>query len=456
MAWQMSRAKPPAMSPEDMDLYRRHINEQPEQEYLGRGTPSCCLPRYPPYESGGRYDLSHFWLYPLAAVPFMLLTRALGFADTYAFFALHLVLLVGVAAVVSRRTSPWAAAVVVLSPMLYWLDKPHSEIFVFAAIACAMCWWGDRPASGAIALALAASQNLALAPLLPLYVLAVLVRRGRRWISPRTIVALAVAGAIVLIHPGYYLVRIGVIDPQSLLDDQRFRIPSATKLFTPVIDPYLGLVAWWPGLLALLGLAGVVGIRQARSGHWRPSARSLLPTAVLLLMVLAALFGAAQNLNSNHGATFGMSRYATWIAPLALPALLVLHDRSTPASRYAVAPIAVASVALSLVVARPALPDVPSIFRPTVASRVLFRYAPSLYDPVPEVFIEREIAVATDDKVGRPAATGDCSKVLLHRGQWPGTCPRPAVIPPRCTGAPFCYASRSGSGYSYSTVAELS
>ena len=294
------------------------------------------------------------------AAPFELVTRLIGFADTYAFFGLHLLLLVAVALAVCRRAGPWAAAVVV-----WWLDKPHTEIFIFAAIALALCWRDDRPGLGAVMMALAASQNLALAPILPLYVLAVLIRRGRRWLTARTIAALALAAGIVAIHPLYYLLRLGVVDPQSLLGDQRFRIPGATKLFTPLVDPYLGLLPWWPALFALVALAGAAGARWARRQRWRPSARSVLPAALVVLMALPALFGAAQNLNSNHGATFSMSRYATWVAPFAIPALTWLRRWSNPLERSAVVGVALASVVFSVAVANPARQEVPTIFRPT-------------------------------------------------------------------------------------------
>lgn len=455
MAWQMSRGKPPALTLDDMEAYDRHINDQSGQEYFDRGTEKCCLARSEPFKSGGRYDVSHFWLYSLFAAPFELVTRSVGFADTYAFFALHLVLLVAVTTAVARRAGPWTAGAIVISPLVWWLDKPHTEIFVFAAIALAMCWREDRPELGTVAMALAASQNLALVPLVPLYVLAVLIRRGRRWLTPRTVAALAGAVAIVAVHPTYYLIRLGVVDPQSLLGDQRFRIPGPTKLFTPLVDPYLGLLPWWPALFVLVALAGAAGAHWARHGNWKPSIRSVLPAGLVALMALAALFGAAQNLNSNHGATFSMSRYATWVAPFAIPPLVWLRRWSAPLDRTIVAGVAVVSMIFSMIVANPARRDVSAIFQPTYASVFLFRYAPALYDPLPEVFIEREAGVPTDDKAGVPAATSDCSKVLVYQGQWPDRCPKPSAIPARCTEARFCYASRGGDDYTYSTVRDL-
>ncbi|MEJ7763950.1 MAG: hypothetical protein WKF86_00475 [Acidimicrobiales bacterium] len=456
MAWQMSHGRPPSLTVEDTEGFARHINSQPTQTYLLRGEEGCCIYRLAQLESGGRYDFAHFWLYPLLAAPFVLVTRLIGFADTYAFFGLHLLLMVAVAVTVSRRAGPWATAAVLISPLVFWLDKPHTEILVFAAIALAMCWREDRPELGTVVLAVAASQNLALAPLLPLYALSVLSSRGWGWLRPRTLAALGLAAAIVAVHPIYYLLRLGAIDPQSLLGDQQFRIPSPTKLLTPLVDPYLGMLVWWPALFVLVALAGASGFHWARQEGWRPSVRPVLPGVILGLMALSVLFGAAQNLNSNHGATFSMSRYATWLAPLAVPALIWLRRWSGPLDRTVVAGVALASMAFSLIVANPSKRE-NLIFQPSYASAFAFRYFPTLYDPLPEVFIEREAAIATDDKRGAPAATSDCAKVLVYQGQWPERCPRPETVPARCVEARFCYASRAGPAiYKYSTVKDLS
>ena len=89
--------------------------------------------------ANGRQDTIHFWMYPaLAALP-LRLTRALGLEAAVAFAAVNLALLL-IAAALARPQLHWTSfCVLFLSPVIWWIDKIHTEIFTFSLLIIAMC-----------------------------------------------------------------------------------------------------------------------------------------------------------------------------------------------------------------------------------------------------------------------------------------------------------------------------
>ena len=103
----------------------------------------------------GPGESRHFIFYPALAAPLI----RLGLTPTAAFTILNGFLLVAAAyAAASRLHWTWCA-IVFIGPVLWWLDKPHTEPFTFAMYAIAFAlletapWW-SLAAAGA-----AATQN---------------------------------------------------------------------------------------------------------------------------------------------------------------------------------------------------------------------------------------------------------------------------------------------------------
>jgi hypothetical protein len=150
----------------------------------------------------------------------------------------------------------------------------------------------------------------------------------------------------------------------------------------------------------------------------------------------------------NHGGTPGLSRYATWFIPLAIP-LFQQSDRVLGRRVVWMALPAVASAALGVWAFHPARPEAAD--RPTRLASFLWTRYPSFDNPLPEIFAERLRGL---DENWLPVATPGCEKILLPgRGGrdsvWPLPC-APATPPARCQQAgATCYANRTRTGYEF-------
>ena len=253
--------------------------------------------------------------------------------------------------------------------------------------------------------------------------------------------------SVALIHPLYYLLRIGVYDPIVVLGGSG-RIPTVTRYVTPILDPYIGLVVWWPVLVAV-ALAG--GMRRAWTRSLEP--RSLREWAVVwapFVLACTVLLAQAQVGQPESGGTFSMSRYAVWIAPFALFGLDRRLFRGWT-SKGLVGAVTVLSVLISLHVARPSRLDNWYTVRPTFVADEVNDHAPWAWNPSPYVFMVREWRTFT---TSGPVANEECTKLLAVAGAWPDSCPAPENVPLDCSESPYCYANRSGESFSFVPVTD--
>src|SRR6266540_1568315 len=162
-------------------------------------------------------QLWHFWLFPLLVSPLFWVT-----AETTRFgpFVLANMTLLAVAfAVIFRRLGLAAATFVGLGPIIWWVDKAQTEVFSVAALSLGFAML-SRPAAAALAFSVASTQNPPIAVLaLILFGMALLrsVRNMRidylLWIA---------AAAVMMLHPLFYLWRLGRLTP--LVEGQDLRI----------------------------------------------------------------------------------------------------------------------------------------------------------------------------------------------------------------------------------------
>src|SRR6266545_1171279 len=141
-------------------------------------------------------DFQHFWFYALLATPGLWITRLLHVAPTFAFTGLHLVLL-GIALwLVLPRIGAAASLLVFASPVVWWIDKAHTEVFTFALLIIVFAALDERPWWSMIAAGAAATQNPPIAAVVFLVWIAAVVR-DRAAIRDRRVVAGAAAGVVV-------------------------------------------------------------------------------------------------------------------------------------------------------------------------------------------------------------------------------------------------------------------
>jgi hypothetical protein len=430
MADQLSRIEPPALAPGDIARLESRFRA------LGTGYETGQL-QFPMLEAGGRQDLPHFWLYSAVVVPAYWLVRAAGIHPSISFAAANIAMLLGAFWVVRRRTGVVPAVLLFLGPIVWWIDKPHTEVFTFSLLAAAMAVLDRHPGWSFVLIGVAATQNPVIAFALPIVAGAAMAVDRSRVRSRLFWVSLASATAIAAIHPIYYLSRLGTLTPQALTRGAVWHVPSRPELGAFIWDPNVGLLAGFPLLAPTIIV--VVVMTGRRLG------RRMLTPAVIAAPCLVIVFvaGFAQTTNFNAGATFGMGRYALWLIPLTIPVFERWHAAGEPGAVGLAAVVSV-SVVISLAVAHPRHPD---HFNggPGYAARFLWARAPRLDNPLAEVFSER---LRQGEPGLVPVATASCSKVLLVDGVAPTECPVDGV-PAWCRepGA-LCYANRSG-GDSY-------
>ena len=386
----------------------------------------------------------HFWFYALLAAPGVWMANALGVAPTFAFTALNLALFGAALWVAFSRIGPAASVLLFAGPIVWWLDKAHTEIFTFALLTIAMSLMRDRPWWAMLAAGVASTQNPPIAILVPVVFFAAVGRDRSALGDRRMIAASAVAVALALLHPVYTYAHHGRLS--LLLEQTRSGVPTFQTLSAVVLDPSVGLIGNFPVFLIVV-VAGLVTLAR-HSGRYLVSTTIVIPAAIAAIF----LFAFSRTTNVHHGGTPSLSRYAVWLIPLAIPLLSTLQQSGGRIWHRFLWTAAVLSAVISVFAFRPSVPQ--NSREPTWLATFLWTRVPAVNNPLPEVFIETQLQV---DEFQLPAATGGCEKILiagtdLYTGVLPLPC-YPAPVPAECQKAGvLCYANRTGRGYEFVPV----
>src|SRR5262245_50746488 len=327
----------------------------------------------------GSLDFLHFWFYSLLATPFVWITRLVGAAPTYAFALLNTTLLVGALVIAKPRLGGAACVLLFAGPILWWINKAHTEPYVFALVAVAMVCLVDRPWWSLVAAGAAAAQTPPMLFFCVIVGVASLALHGPALLKERRWLAGAVAGALLAsIQPVYFLIRYGT--PYLLVDTTQPGMPSAAEIAAPLVDPNIGLIPNAPAW-AIAAIAAIVVLLRRR-------ARDLLAPDVIAAATAGITFlvVVARNTNPHHGGTPSLSRYATWLIPLAIPLLGRAAALAAAGWSRGLWPLAFASALVSVFAFHPAV--VQNSREPTWLATWLWTKHPSWYNPLPQVFIE--------------------------------------------------------------------
>jgi len=436
MAVNLAAGRPPALSDAERGRVESEMGWTP-------GVLSALPGRAALVGDDGRQDFYHFWLYPLLTAPAVAAVRAVGGRVLAGFAATNLALLVLAALLVQRRAGAGSIAVLFASPLLWWVDKPHPEVFFVAVVAMALALADERPQWALPLAGLVAAQNGAFLPPLAIATAWAWVRQRRR---PFLLSSTAIAWGLAAVSPLYYLLHLGRSSP--LAATVLVHLPGPRELWAVLGDPNLGLFPAWPSM-AIVALAGlgmaVASLRERPGAAWDPLA--------LLLSIATLLVVFTQPGNLNHGATRGMSRYALWLVAFAVPVLARLATRADARAKLALAALGALSVASLVPEYLPSRPV--RYLEPTPLARWLWTRHPGLDHPLPEVFAERAWGYPPLGSV--PASTPVCEKALLSGdgtavGKWPLAC-APAEKPDPCRreGA-LCYADGGPGRYRFVTA----
>jgi len=374
----------PEIRPDDIRAYNGLLETQP----LPDAAPARPFPDpfiQAPNSNPPTWDLRHFWFYSLLARPFLPLTRLPGFHPFAAFVFLNLALMLAVVWLAHRWNGPQGALAAAIgsacSPAFWLTNKVHTELLTVAGLfACLIALSAGRPAWAGFFTAFAAAQNNLLAPLAVLLLAWSWITRRE---SARLRLVLSVASAVLMaLAPAYYWARHGFTSPLTALGYVFPELAGWRRILSLWIDPDRGLLPLWPLALPCLVLGMAIIIRQRRPpgpAFWIVAAYLAFAQAVMSMQV-----------NWNPGGSHLAHRYAVWFVPLAwfplrrwiefalagrdwrrigaLSALILLGAWS--ASQY-----------------RPSQPD--TVVQFNALSRWWYANLPSLYNPDPEIFLER-------------------------------------------------------------------
>jgi hypothetical protein len=431
LALNLARGGGPALSPAELHRIEDDFTRMADPE----AAPHLRMPDL--VGRDGQQDLPHFWLYALLATPLVWLTMAVGASPLWAFVLLHVLLLTGLAwLMAATRTAAWTS-ILLFSPIVWWIDKPSADVLIFTSLASALLLWTTRPGMALVLMGVAASQNPGLLLVVSLFAVWGTIERPSRLMCPRWRAALAVAAALALLPPIYYLWRLGIPSPLTATAPARF--PGLLELLFPFTDVNMGVITRFPPFVLAVATAGYLLARHELTRLREPF------LATTALAALALLYVVSQPLDQNHAGSPDISRYAMWLLPLAVPLLQQAATSSRAATRRLGLACAAVAALWSAVEFRPSRPDMH--LQPTPLAARLWQRHPMWNNPRPESFAER---ISRRRPALIPTATAGCEKVLLYEGEWPVHClplgqpPEPCREPSR-----FCYANRTATGAGY-------
>ncbi len=420
MAHQLAALRPPVVTPTELDEYRTSLRS------LGRGFESSLIDYPAMVGTDGRQGFLHFWLYPLLVVPGVWCAQLLHLHPNWAFTLTNVAMLAGAVYAVARIAPLVGVLYMFLGPIIWWVDKAHTEAFLLAAVAIAVVALETSPATAMVCFALAGAQNASIGALFPVFagVTFVVSRQRRRW-TAREHVAVSLGAVIVALPLIDNWMRVG--RPSPMAEHAYLTLPSPAGLLAFIVEPNIGIAVNAPAyLVALLGF--VLALRTPAWWTWRWQWPALLQILLLLLW--------SQNPNANHGGTPNVNRWALLLLPLSMPWIAGAWDSSTARFRRALMAMTVVLAVYSSGWHLPSRPE--NYLTPTAMARALWSRGWLHVTPA-EVFAER---TAHAEPPALPIADEDCRVALVWDMQIPITCVPPAApFPAACEGVDaFCVA----------------
>lgn len=370
-----------------------------------------------PLQHGQTTDFTHFWFYSFLAfllgLPFSLLGMPLGLHAS--FLLLHAFLL-SLTWILAYRFYAWKglaaiALLTFLSPVLWFFDKAHTELFTFCVTTSAVILFlKKRYLPSAFFLSMAAAQNISFAAISGLALLIYLYEHRDKIFSMAELAIVILTVAFNLISPLYTFFRFGVLNPQQLFG--YIQLGSLlSRSYIWFVDPDIGMFPHWPlGLFVLIAF-GFLASRRLRI--WNKH----LPLILFLGMYFAAsLVAQASTVNINAGGNPGISRYALWYLALFFPAIVLWMDKAFSKRWSAALSLAVILLGgwFNLSNYHP-LVDQFAYIRPSRLSYWIQERFPTLYTPPAEIFAERYGGMGENiQHDGYLAVMGpDCRKLLI-------------------------------------------
>lgn len=359
-------------------------------------------------------DFPHFWFYSLLAVPFYLFLQNVSGGEVHCFTLLHLTLM-GLLLVVAsqqfgRRGIVVASLICLASPVLWFIDKGHTEFFTVTVATVGIIYFlKQKPAYTVLCFCLVSTQN---PPFLLVAVLAGLfgLKAKRAELIKQHWPILIAAVLIAALHPVYYWFRHGNITPQLITGAAAEQSKGLRELTCFWVDPDIGLISNWPWVVVPAVCVLTFGVWTRQRPNW-----SLVAFISLSLLVLC--WAQAKTNNFNHGGTIKISRYALWYIPFLFPLLwqFATNYRAVPVwQRIAVFGFLIAALVVNSTKFSPGRGE--SFLFQTTISEKFYELYPGAYDPVPEIFLERCTRAELPTEAWA-VSNRSGSKVIVHSGR---------------------------------------
>jgi hypothetical protein len=348
---------------------------------------------------GGRYCY-HFFGYSLLTLPAKAIFNLFHWNELKAPTLTNVVLLLfalsrclGAIGSDERRLGLFGLSL--LSPVLFFVRWPHTEVMSFSLVTLALLLREEGRGRWAIlAAALAAAQNPPLLFLVATLWVEQIAQARASW--AREVLLASIAALPVALPAAFFLVEFGT---PSLVGRQGASLSSLSlwRAYELFFDWNIGMLPYIP--LTLFLFFAVV-LRSRDLVPWRNA-------ALLFLLALASTV----TLNWNHG-TSGPSRYVIWMLPL------VFEGGLPPGAKWYPRFLLVLAIAVQGAIAflHGAVHSVPDYREHSFAARQILRWAPRLYNPSPEIFIVRTLhQEGVDPKTAVVYKVGDgCRKALAR------------------------------------------
>lgn len=395
MAVALSSHATPDIRPSDLDIARRITPQFADMlDALGQGMAMRRVVPVPGFYraiQGAVYSI-HFHAYSALAVLPLRVLQAAGRNPLRAFQIVNLAAIFVLGLSLLRLFGHGGKAllgvvVFLLCGGVLYADWVSPECFSAAALLSALALFvSGAPILGGVLAGLASLQNPSIgsfcvfAPLARWACVSTLCRDWRRSlrqsITGRDLGGIAVAVTLFAIGPLFSLWHFGVPNVIVKVGGAAPQLASLVRLRSYFFDPNQGMIVAIPALAVALFLWA-----------WRldePRLRHRAALLVLLASAMAAVLAAPALAvyNWNSGAA-GVMRYAFWGAMPMLFAFMWSVGQQRRASAWPLTLVIILQAGAVIHQTRYTYVD----FSP--AAKLILRYAPSLYDPEPEIFAER-------------------------------------------------------------------
>lgn len=372
---------------------------------------------FPALRLGSSADFNHFWFYSFLAAVISEIGDIVGIRIPInsTFLLLHFTLLACML-LIAWRCFGWrgliAAIILTLcSPIIWYIDKVHTEFFTYCVTTSAVIFFLKRRyIPSAFFLALAATQNISFGAI-SFFVLAVelVVRKGEKY-SSRQVIMVILTILLLVLQPAYYYSRLGVLNTQVIAGGASVG-SNLRYAYVWFFDPDLGLLPNWPIGVILL-VSSIINLDRKKLTQqsfyfW---------ISFVACFVFISLMAQSSTTNLNSGATPGIARYSLWYIALFFPSIFLIVKRIDNSPWLYVLSIGLLVIGFfwNFKSYRPSV-DGGGNGRPSPTSVFIQTYLPKLYNPPPEVFAERYGGLGETVALYRSLAVigPDCHKVLL-------------------------------------------